>query len=186
MDGRRRGREQRFQFLAPAFERFAAQIPVALAEQIEEYDRRRDLLRQKLHARRGRMNAELQRIEIEPAVLGDDDFAIEHAAGRQLRPQRLEQFGEIAIQRLLIAALDQDFVAVAEDQRAKPIPLRFENPCSGGGQFVDSLGEHRQDRRVYRKVHASCYTAGLPSIGEVPTRPVAGAGGNLVVLGIVA
>ena len=85
-------------------------------------------LGQKLHPRRRRMNAELQRLEIEPAILGDDDFAIEHAAIGQLRPQRLEQLGKIAIQRFLIAALDQDLVPVAEDQRAKPIPFRLEDP----------------------------------------------------------
>ena len=62
----------------------AAQIPVSLAEQIEEHDRRRDLLRQKLHPRRGGMNAKLQRIEVERVILGDDDFAVEHAARGQL------------------------------------------------------------------------------------------------------
>ena len=32
----------------------------------------------------GGMNAKLQRIEVERAILGDDDFAVEHAARRQL------------------------------------------------------------------------------------------------------
>ena len=63
------------------------------------------------------------------------------------------KLGKVAVQRFFVAALDQDLVPVAENQRAKPIPLRFENPCSAGGQFADSLGEHRQDRRVHRKVH---------------------------------
>ena len=71
--------------LAPLLERFAAQIAVALAEQVEEHDGCRDLLGQQLHPRCGRMKAELQRLEIEPAILGDDDFAIEHATRRQLR-----------------------------------------------------------------------------------------------------
>ena len=73
--------EQRFQLLAPLLERFATQIAVALAEQVEEHDRCRDLLGQKLHPRRGRMKAELQRLEVEAAILGDDDLAIEHATG---------------------------------------------------------------------------------------------------------
>ncbi len=105
------------------------------------------------------MKPKLQRLEIEPAILGDDDFAIQHATRRQLRPQRLEQFGKIAVQRLFIAALDLDLVPVAKNQRAKPIPLRFEDPRFAGGQVVHSLGEHRQDRRVDGKIHAHCYTA---------------------------
>ena len=84
---------------------------------------------------------------------GDHDLAIEHAALRQLCAQRLEQLGKVAVQRLFVAALDQDFVAVAEDERAKAIPLGSKIQSSAGRQFVDSLGEHRQDGRVDRKMH---------------------------------
>ena len=79
---------------SPICERHAAQIPVSLAKQIEEHDRRRDFSRQKLHPRLRGMNAQLQRIEVERVILGDDDFAIEHAARGQLRAERLEQFRE--------------------------------------------------------------------------------------------
>ena len=151
--------KQRLQLAAALLKRLAPQIAIALAEQVEEHDGRRDLLGEQLHARRGRMEAELQRLEIEAAIPGDDDFAVEHAAGGQLRQQRLEQLGKVAVERFFVAALDQDLVAVAEDQRAKPVPLRLENPRSVAGQFVNSLGEHRQDRRIDGKVHASCYTA---------------------------
>ncbi len=72
--------------LTPASKRFAAQIPVALAKQVEEHDGCRRLLGQKLHPRRGGMNAELQRLEVEATLRGDDDFAVEHAARGQLRP----------------------------------------------------------------------------------------------------
>ena len=114
---------------------------------------------QQLHARSRRMKPQLQRVEIEPAVLGDHDLAIEHAAVRQLRAQRLEQLGKVAVQRFLVAALDQDLVAVAEDQRAKSVPLRFEDPVFACRQFIHALGEHRQHRRVDGKIHASCYNA---------------------------
>ena len=69
MDRRRRRGKQRLQLLPPALERFAAQIPVALAKQVEEHDGRRNLLGQKLYARRSRMKAELQRVEIQPVSL---------------------------------------------------------------------------------------------------------------------
>jgi hypothetical protein len=37
------------------------------------------------------VKAQLQRLEIEPAGAHDHDLAIEHAALRQLHPQRLDQ-----------------------------------------------------------------------------------------------
>src|SRR5579863_469867 len=101
------------------------------------------------------MNPKLQFLEVEPIVLCDNDFAVENASGGQLRIQRLDQLGKVSIQRFRIAALNKDFVPVAEDQRAKPVPLRFEDPHLALRQRVDSLREHRQHRRVHGKMHAS-------------------------------
>ena len=75
------------------------------------------------------MNPKLQFLEVEPIVLGDNDFAVENASSGQLRIQWLEQLGKVSIQRFRIAALNKDFVPIAEDQRAEPVPLRFEDPC---------------------------------------------------------
>ena len=77
----------------------------------------------------------------------------------KLRAQRLEQLGEVAVQRFFVAALDQDLVAVAKDERAKPVPLGFEDPVPAGRQFTDALGQHRQERRVHGKIHTLSYTA---------------------------
>jgi len=74
------------------------------------------------------MNAELKRIEIEPIVLYDNDFAVESALLGQRRFQRTEKLGEIAVQRPFITALEQYLVAVAKDNCAKAVPLRFEDP----------------------------------------------------------
>ena len=79
------------------------------------------------------MHAKLQGIEIEAMAGGNHNLPIEDAARRQLREQVLDQFGEIAVQRLLVAALDQHFVVVAEDQRAESVPLRLEDPASPSG-----------------------------------------------------
>src|SRR5262249_17262284 len=57
-------------------------------------------------------------------------------------------------QGFFVAALNEDLVAVAKHQRSKSIPLRLENPISGGRQFAHSLGEHRQNRRIHWKLHA--------------------------------
>ena len=43
------------------------------------------------------MNPKLQFLEVEPIILGDNDFAVENASSGQLRIQRLEQLGKISI-----------------------------------------------------------------------------------------
>src|SRR3984885_9719707 len=99
------------------------------------------------------MEAKLERVEVEPVLVGDDDFAIERAAGRQLRQQGIDHFREVSIERFLVAALNQDLVSVSKDQHPKAIPFRLEDPCAAVRQFSNSLGEHRQDRRIYRELH---------------------------------
>ena len=99
------------------------------------------------------MQSELQRIKVELIVLYNDQFAIQHTTIRQALAQRFEQFWEIAIERLLIAALDQDFTAIAKYQGAESIPLRLEYPTSVSWYIVHALGEHRQHRRIDGKIH---------------------------------
>src|SRR6185503_1367307 len=105
-------------------------------------------------ARRSGMKPELERIEVECAVPCDDDLSIEHASSGQLRGERLEQLRKVAVQRFLIAALDQYFLPVAEDQRPEPIPFRLENPISPCRKFGDTFRKHRQNRRVHWKIHS--------------------------------
>ena len=52
--------EHVFELAAPGLEGLAAQIAIAFAEQIEEHYGGRDLLREKLHAGRSRMQAKLE------------------------------------------------------------------------------------------------------------------------------
>jgi hypothetical protein len=99
------------------------------------------------------MKTQLERVEVEPGLASDHEFAIEHAAGRQLRQQGIDHFREVSIERFLIAALDQDLVSVSKDQHPKAIPFRLEDPCAAFRQFSDFLGEHRQDRRIYGELH---------------------------------
>ena len=69
VERRRRGRKAAFPVCSRrALKGFAPQIAVSFAKQIEKDDGCRRLLRQKLHPRRGRMNAELERLEVETAV----------------------------------------------------------------------------------------------------------------------
>jgi hypothetical protein len=100
------------------------------------------------------VDAHLERLEVEAVRAGDHELAVEHAARRQLRAERLAQLGEVAVERLLVAALEQQLVAVAEHEHAEAVPLRLEDPARAVGQRVDALGEHRQDRRVDGELHA--------------------------------
>ncbi len=108
------------------------------------------------------MQPQLQQIEIEAVLCSDHNFAVEHAARRQRFLQRLQQIGKITVQRFLVAALDVDFVAVAKNQGAEAVPLGLEDPVVTGGQFVNALGEHRQDGRIHGKIHDSRIVALQP------------------------
>src|SRR5437868_4740851 len=57
-------------------ERLAPQVAIAFAKNVEEHHRGGDLLRQCLHPRCCRMQAKLQRLEVEGAVARDYDFAV--------------------------------------------------------------------------------------------------------------
>src|SRR3984893_15662753 len=110
-------------------ERFAPPITGPFAQYLEKDHTCRTLLGKQFHPRGSWMNPKLQLLEVEPSVLRHNDFAVENTSSGQLCIQRLEQLGKVSIQRFRIAALNKDFVLVAEDQRTKPVPLRFEDPC---------------------------------------------------------
>src|ERR1700694_4728596 len=129
MDWRHRTGQQRLQLFAPLLERLVPPIAVSFAQQVEKEDRCRTLPGKQFNPRGSWMNPKLQFLEVEPIVLRDNDFAVEDASTGQLRAQWLDKLGKVSIQRFRIAALHKDFVPVAEDQRAKPVPLRFEDPC---------------------------------------------------------
>src|SRR5688500_5832101 len=107
------------------------------------------------------MNAKLERIEIEGTVLGHDDLAVEHATRRQLLQYRIDQLGKITIERFFVTALDHYLVAVAKNKCAEAAPLWFKNPITSAWEITDTFGEHRQDRRVYGKLHdcVTCFLA---------------------------
>ena len=103
------------------------------------------------------MQPKLKQVEVKFVVIDDNNLSVEDAPRRQRRAQRIEQLREITLQRLLIATLNEDFIAVLEDEGTKSIPFRLENPASVRRQFIHALGEHWQNRRVNGKIHAPCY-----------------------------
>src|ERR1051325_5965059 len=99
------------------------------------------------------MQAKLQSIKVELIVVHNDQFTIQHTTIGQVPAQRFDQFRKIAIEWFLIAALDQDFITITEYQGTESIPLGLEYPSSVCRDIVHALGEHRQHRRIDRKVH---------------------------------
>jgi hypothetical protein len=102
------------------------------------------------------MDALLQRVEAETGGCRDDDLAVDHDALRQLALHRLDQLGEVARERTLVAAAELDLVTVAEHDAAKAVPLGLEQELDVGGQRVevsDRLREHRRHRGHDRELH---------------------------------
>ena len=62
-------------------------------------------------------------------------------------------FRKVTVERLLVAALNQDLVAIAKHQGAKAIPLRLEDPAIAIRQLAHSFCEHWQHRRINREPH---------------------------------
>jgi hypothetical protein len=90
---------------------------------------------------------QLQRIEVQPFCGGDDDLAVDHAPGGQRLQQSVVEVGKIAVERALVAALDEDVGVGAEDDRAESVPFRLEQEPVVRGQIEGDLGKHRLDRR---------------------------------------
>ena len=98
------------------------------------------------------------------AVAGDDDLAVEDAPLGQCGPERVGQLREVAVERLQVARLGVDLVAVAEDERPEAVPLGLEQPAVVRRQVVGGLGQHRFERRFERECHR-------PTIAPPADRP---------------
>ena len=116
-------------------------VVIAECEQVERDEGCRRLLGEHPHPRIGRVDALLQRLEIQPVVGGDDDFTVDHAALRQLGLDRGDQFGEVPGHGPLVAAAQLDLVAVAETDRPEAIPLRLVGRF--GWDRCHGFGQHR-------------------------------------------
>ena len=87
------------------------------------------------------MDALLQGVEVQALRPRHHDLAIEHAAFGQGLVQRLFQLREVAVQGLLVAALDEGLVA-AKHQGAEAVPLGLEQEAGRIGQCGCVLGQH--------------------------------------------
>src|SRR5206468_1647243 len=98
---------------------------------------------------------------------------------RKLIANRVEHLGEVAVEGLFVAALEQNFVAIAKDEDAEAVPLGLVNPVAFGGDGVDSLGEHGKDGRVDGELHARSGTRSVDAIHRVSCCPERCCGGWL-------
>src|SRR5688572_9996646 len=99
------------------------------------------------------MNPQLERIEIQPLVLDDDNFAVKNTLIGQGQSYRIKQLGEIAVERSLVTALQINVIAIAKHNRAKAIPLRLDDPAVPWRENSNTLRQHRLNRRVDRQFH---------------------------------
>src|SRR2546428_9338713 len=101
------------------------------------------------------MDAQEQRLEVEAPGADDDDLAIDDAALGERVGERRQELGEVAVQRLLVTALQQDLVPVPKHQRAKAVPLGLEEPALAGGQRFGGAGPPGLEGRAVRPAHGS-------------------------------
>ena len=119
-----------------------------------------------------------QRVEVQAAAIavGHDDLAVDDAPVGEPLAKGFEELGEVAVERLLVAARELDVVAVAEHDAAKAVPLRLEQPAVARRNLARELRQHRLDRRGQRQRHVDltgpvCPT---PSVLSASDRPGAG------------
>lgn len=87
------------------------------------------------------------------ATTGDNNFAIENALLWKLFADRIEHLGEVAVERFLVTALKEYFIAVSKDEDTEAVPLGLIYPLALGWNLLDSLGEHRKDWRIDDELH---------------------------------
>jgi hypothetical protein len=153
VEWRLRGFQYRFECEAALAKGLVAQIALLIAQEVEEYAGCWGLLGEQFYARCGGMDAQLESAEVEVAVVGDDEFAIKDASLGKLVANGIEHLGEVAVKGFLVAALEEDLVAIAKDEDAKAVPFGLVDPVAFGGDGFDSLGEHGKDGRIDGELH---------------------------------
>ena len=124
---------------APLALRRRAQILIAQGEHVPADERRRSLFGEHAYPRFRRVYAQQQRLELESVRPRNHDLTVDDATFRQVRPERGRQLGKVSIERLEVATLDEDRVAIAEDDRPEAVPLGLEEPAFALGSPVATL-----------------------------------------------
>src|SRR4051794_23551154 len=109
------------------------------------------------------MQAHLKPFELEPPRPNDNDFAVERAPLWQVRAQSREQLVEIAIERLFVPTLNEDFVPVAKDERSKSVHFGSKiHPSPSGSSLTRLASIGRTGGFTW-----SCMRASYASVGRM-------------------
>src|SRR5262245_32158833 len=106
-------------------------------------------------------------VEGKYAVARHHDLAVEHEALRADAADGVDDFREIACQRLSGFRLQIDLVTVPENEAAKAVPLRLVLPLRPGGNCLHRLGFHGHEGLVERKHTSLTQTAGISPAVQV-------------------
>jgi hypothetical protein len=120
-----------------------AEVLVAVGEQVEGDEAGRGLGRELGDAAGGGVDPQRQEVEVEPVGRGDHELAVDDGARGQRGLERLDDLGEVAVQRPLVAAAELDLVAVPEDDAAEPVPLWLVRVAGPVRQLAGKGGQHR-------------------------------------------
>jgi hypothetical protein len=131
----------------PSFLERALVYGLARPEEAVEGDVARGHLgRQAADPALGRVQAQLQGVEVEPPLALEDDLAVERRARRKERADLL-QLGEVAKERSSVPAPDREPSAQILDHSAEAVPLRLVLPVALG-QLRDELSLHRREGKI--------------------------------------
>src|SRR6059058_2270967 len=112
MDTPRRLRERVLQQPAALGLRARAEIVAVAGEQVERDEGRGRLLGELRYPGRRGVEAQLERVEVEPAPARDHDLAVDHAARGEARAQLSFELREVSVERPQVAALEVEPVAI--------------------------------------------------------------------------
>ena len=96
-------------------------------------------------AARGGMQAHLQGVEGKLPGDRDRQLAVEHETLARQRKDKLDDFGEVAPERLARFGEKLGLAGVPESEAAKAVPFRLELPARLVGQRVDRARLHRRN-----------------------------------------
>ena len=82
-----------------------------------------------------------EEVELLDPVDNHDQLAVDHEALTRQRQHLRDHLREVAVHRPPVATLEVHVVAVAEHDRAKPVPLRLEPPAVAVRQVLRGLRE---------------------------------------------
>jgi hypothetical protein len=105
-------------------------------EEVERHEVGRNLGRELAHAALRRMEAHLQRVEVERPVALDDDLPVDRRVRFQFLSERLE-LREIAEEGAPVTAPEMQLPRHVLQDPAKAVPFRFVLPAVRLGQLVD-------------------------------------------------